>query len=925
METGDEHTNGQHSNDIHLITYSSGGMMFRDHAQYVQSFFTDHSDDSMSANLLGVFEVAAAGNLQELQKIHKLNPERISLQDSKGAQALHYAAGNNKINIIEFILEHGGVLLLFGDKRDTYGDLPKATDMVEFKPKLCAKDCNGVYPIHAAATHASANVLKLLLDEVEKLGYTRDAVLNFVDKERNSPMHSAVNGGDTKAVKLCLESGARLDVQQSDKSTPVHLACSQGAIEMIKVMFSLQDKTRQTLRVTDIEHMTPIHKAAMFDHPKVVEYLISEGSEIDPFDKHLRTPLLLATSKGGWRTVKVLLENGADFKLKDKMKRNILHLAIINGGSLAHFDEQLFQDSDAVALLNEKDLCGCTPMHYASRTGNIKSLQGLLELGALVNAKDDKKQSPMHFAARYGRYHTIRRLLDSRMGPHIINDTDGKGMTALHLASYNGHAKVVQLLMARGALLHRDHKGNTPLHLAAMSGYTDTMKVLLGTHAHLIDQVEDDGNTALHLAAREANANAVSYLLSEDAHLLVNKRGWSSLDFAIQMKNKDVALAFVMHDRWKEAMLMISTELGAPMLGLIEHLPEVCIAVLDRCLETADVDIKSCYYWIKYDFRFLQAPIGVKQKDGTTIQPLIALNLMVIFRFDIFGIYVVMFLEILKTLVQVLLTFSIVIIAFGLSFYILMSQEENQANSTPWFSIYRMVIMMLGEIDYIASFVTPATDGEPKPCIIKVFTFVMLFVFVLLMPILLMNLLIGLAVGDIAGVQRNAQLKRLAMQVELHTELEQKLPMVIIKRFDRDTMSVSPNCPKVYHLQAIRATAGMDTEDNMERNSVDPVYQGVQVELVKQKRKMKEISNQLDKQYEMLRLIVQKMDIRNEDDEQDEGDVAYNCDLIPTTFHCRSGMSGVVQRAMGMSAAKKKLQKQVLVIRKQHKNHTSEM
>ena len=35
----------------------------------------------------------------------------------------------------------------------------------------------------------------------------------------------------------------------------------------------------------------------------------------------------------------------------------------------------------------------------------------------------------------------------------------------------------------------------------------------------------------------------------------------------------------------------------------------------------------------------------------------------------------------------------------------------------------------------------------------------------ILMPILLMNLLIGLAVGDIESVKRNAQLKRLAMQV----------------------------------------------------------------------------------------------------------------------------------------------------------------
>lgn len=41
-------------------------------------------------------------------------------------------------------------------------------------------------------------------------------------------------------------------------------------------------------------------------------------------------------------------------------------------------------------------------------------------------------------------------------------------------------------------------------------------------------------------------------------------------------------------------------------------------------------------------------------------------------RFNSFGIYVVMFLEILSTLLRVLSVFSVLIIAFGLSFYILM-------------------------------------------------------------------------------------------------------------------------------------------------------------------------------------------------------------------------------------------------------------
>lgn len=66
----------------------------------------------------------------------------------------------------------------------------------------------------------------------------------------------------------------------------------------------------------------------------------------------------------------------------------------------------------------------------------------------------------------------------------------------------------------------------------------------------------------------------------------------------------------------------------------------------------------------------------------------------------------------------------------------------------------------------------------------------------ILMPILLMNLLIGLAVGDIESVRRNAQLKRLAMQVVLHTELERKLPQIWLEKADKNELIEYPNTQK---------------------------------------------------------------------------------------------------------------------------------
>lgn len=73
---------------------------------------------------------------------------------------------------------------------------------------------------------------------------------------------------------------------------------------------------------------------------------------------------------------------------------------------------------------------------------------------------------------------------------------------------------------------------------------------------------------------------------------------------------------------------------------------------------------------------------------------------------------------------------------------------------------------MLGEIDFLGTYVRPYylnEEGRSLPFPIP--AFLILGLFMVLMPILLMNLLIGLAVGDIESVRRNAQLKRLAMQV----------------------------------------------------------------------------------------------------------------------------------------------------------------
>lgn len=212
-------------------------------------------------------------------------------------------------------------------------------------------------------------------------------------------------------------------------------------------MFAMQPSEKKTcLTCTDAQKMTPLHCTSMFDHPDIVEFLVNEGADINALDKERRSPLLLASSRSCWKTVQSLIRLGADISIKDDNRRNVLHLVIMNGGRLEGFAEEVsktMSQTHLLQLLNEKDITGCSPLHYASRTGHIRSLENLIRLGACINLKNNKNESPLHFAARFGRYYSARQLLDSEKGSFIINESDGDGLTPLHIAAHQGHTRVI--------------------------------------------------------------------------------------------------------------------------------------------------------------------------------------------------------------------------------------------------------------------------------------------------------------------------------------------------------------------------------------------------------------------------------------------------------------------------------------------------
>ncbi|XP_015775947.1 PREDICTED: transient receptor potential cation channel subfamily A member 1-like [Acropora digitifera] len=94
--------------------------------------------------------------------------------------------------------------------------------------------------------------------------------------------------------------------------------------------------------------------------------------------------------------------------------------------------------------------------------------------------------------------------------------------------------------------------------------------------------------------------------------------------------------------------------------------------------------------------------------------------------------------------------------------------------------------MMIGELEYNTFFVD-------KSLFIPDITRFIFTIFCILMPIVFMNLLIGLAVGDIESIQKNAELRLLAVQIEDVFRFEQRLPKFILRRLHKTSITKYPN------------------------------------------------------------------------------------------------------------------------------------
>uniref|UniRef100_A0A3Q2P272 Ankyrin repeat domain 52 n=1 Tax=Fundulus heteroclitus TaxID=8078 RepID=A0A3Q2P272_FUNHE len=537
----------------------------------------------------------------------------LDVTDKLGRTPLHHAAHSGHAEMVNLFLRKGASANA-KDKKERQpihwaahlGHLDVLKLLVSHIAEVMCKDKHGYTPLHVAAASGHVDVVRCLLRlrvEVKvALGRTILSSIKIViyfnhncdfinhnclcinhkqqkwpvnkgNKEGKSPLHMAAMQGRFTSSQILIQNGGEIDCLDVNGNTPLHIAARYGQ-ELLTSTLLTNGAARGR---QGIHGMLPLHFAALFGFPDCCRKLLSNG-ENPP-------PLL----NGQVPTLEF------DINSPDDYGRTCLHAAASGGQCTISLVR-------AGAEVNEADLTGCSPLHYAAASHTFsgmstfclavsvswakqsvllfffflfyfRCLDFLLDNGANPTLKNSMGYSAVHYAAAYGNKQHLELLLEISF--NCLEEVESNiPVSPLHLAAYYGHCEALYLLCETLVSLDvRDIDGQTALHLAAKRGFSKCVEVLLehqasytlkdykqkrtalhaaGTSrleqsAAVIDCQDAQGQTALILAALGRHTDCVHILLEKNANPdAADKQGFTALHRAM-LGSEESALALLEH------------------------------------------------------------------------------------------------------------------------------------------------------------------------------------------------------------------------------------------------------------------------------------------------------------------------------------------------------------------------------------------
>jgi uncharacterized protein (TIGR02145 family) len=131
---------------------------------------------------------------------------------------------------------------------------------------------------------------------------------------------------------------------------------------------------------------------------------------------------------------------------------------------------------DVMLIITSVTASASDALFTAASTGDVVTLQRLLDEKADINEIGSIHMTPLMVASYFGKSEIVKILLASHAD---INIQSGSGLTALMIASQKGHAEIVKMLLDAGAKKSlKSTSGTTALTYATEKGYEDVQSLL---------------------------------------------------------------------------------------------------------------------------------------------------------------------------------------------------------------------------------------------------------------------------------------------------------------------------------------------------------------------------------------------------------------------------------------------------------------
>jgi len=325
-----------------------------------------------------------------------------------------------------------------------------------------------------------------------------------------SAVADAAMAGDVDTVRALLKQGADVNAAQGDGMSALHWAATREDIEMAEMLLYAGANVRASTRLGGF---TPLILASKSGSADMIKMLLDASADPEAATTYGTTPVMYAAASGRTDAVNVLIDAGADVNAKENTKERtplmfaavnnraeVIELLAANGADIhaatKTFDiasiEKKWQKADRDRRQEREKKLVEKQIAEAKAAG--KPLPPDKELDDYYNftsGEDKKKEGDQKsgFAKVFGWLPGVgggeaempqqrRRRRRIPYGELVGNQG---GLTALHLASRQGHREAVDVLLEVGAELNRQTGGDqtSPILIASINGHFDLANSML--------------------------------------------------------------------------------------------------------------------------------------------------------------------------------------------------------------------------------------------------------------------------------------------------------------------------------------------------------------------------------------------------------------------------------------------------------------